>query len=385
MINPRVAALNRSSTLKLTALTKKLKGEGKDVVNFTAGEPDFDTPDFIKIAAKAAIDSGFTKYTPSAGDLGLREAIVTKLKNENGITYSASDIIVASGAKYAIYIALITALDFGDEVILPAPYWVSYPEMIGLCGAKVKLLATKKEENFKVTAVALENLMTPKTRMLIMNYPGNPTGITYSKSELEAIAKVAIKHKFYVLSDEIYEKLIYDGLKHVSFASLPDVHDITLTINGFSKSASMTGWRLGYLAGPSAFIEQAGKVVDHTTSCASSISQKAGLAALKDNSWQTHMTKEFEKRRDVLFAALQKCAPKLIPIKPEGSFYMFCDIRKTGLKSDEFCSKLLEKYLVSVIPADAFGAEGYIRISFSASIADIEKGAARIKQFLDGL
>jgi len=386
MINPQVGALNRSSTLKLTALTKKLKKEGKDVVNFTAGEPDFDTPDFIKKAAKAAIDAGFTKYTPSTGALELREAIVQKLKDDNGLTYTANDIIVSSGAKYAIYIAMLTALEQGSEVILPVPYWVSYPEMIRLCGAQVKFLPCRKEDGFKIDIKALEKAVTPKTRMLVMNYPANPTGVTYTREELLPIAQLAVKKNFYVLSDEIYEKIIFDGLKHISFGALSaDTHKITLTVNGFSKSSAMTGWRLGYLAGPAEFIAQASKVADHTTSCASSISQKAGLAALTDTSWQAAMCKEFEKRRDILFKGLSTCGEKFIPYKPQGAFYMFCDIRKTGLKSDQFCTKLLEKHLVSCIPADSFGAEGYIRLSFATSIADIEKGILRIKKFLGEL
>jgi len=385
MINPQVSALNSSSTLKLTALTRKLKKEGKDVVNFTAGEPDFDTPDFIKKAAKEAIDAGFTKYTPSAGALELREAIVKKLKEDNGLTYTANDIIVTSGAKYAIYIAMLTALDQGGEVILPEPYWVSYPEMICLCHGKVKFLPARAETGFKINIKDLEKAVTAKTRMLVMNYPCNPTGVTYTRGELLPIAQLAVKKNFYVLSDEIYEKLIYDGLKHISFAALPDTHKITLTVNGFSKSSAMTGWRLGYLAGPTEFIAQASKVADHTTSCASSISQKAGLAALTDKSWQEAMRKEFEKRRNFLFKGLSACGEKLTPFNPQGAFYMFCDIRKTGLKSGQFCAQLLEKYLVSCIPADSFGAEGYIRLSFATSMEDIEKGVTRIRKFLGEL
>ena len=385
MINPQVSALNGSSTLKLTALTKKLKKEGKDVVNFTAGEPDFDTPDFIKKAAKAAIDEGFTKYTPSAGVLELREAIVGKFKEDNGLAYSPNDIIVTSGAKYAIYIAMLTALDQGSEVILPVPYWVSYPEIVRLCRGQVKFLPAREEDGFKINIKELEKAVTSKTRMLVMNYPANPTGVTYTREELLPIAQLAVKKNFYVLSDEIYEKLLYDGLNHVSFASLADAHKITLTVNGFSKSSAMTGWRLGYLAGPAEFIAQASKVADHTTSCACSISQKAGLAALTDKSWQEAMCKEFEKRRNLLFEGLSACGKKLVPLKPQGAFYMFCDIRKAGLKSDQFCAQLLEKRLVSCIPADSFGAEGYIRLSFATSIADIEKGVARIKSFLGEL
>ena len=384
MINHRVSALKGSSTLKSTALTNKLKKEGKDVVNFTAGEPDFDTPDFVKAAAKDAIDKGLTKYTPSAGYLDLRQAIAKKLQTENGLTYADGDIIVTTGAKYAIYIGLVTVLCEGDEVLLPAPYWVSYPEMVNLCGAKVKLICTEPQNNFRIDLKVLEKSITPKTKLLILNYPSNPTGNTYSKKELEAIAAIVDKHDLYVLSDEIYEKLLYDGQKHVSFAGLPKMHARTLTVNGFSKSAAMTGWRLGYLAGPTEIMIQACKVVDHTTSCACSISQRAGLAAFSDTGWQKAMNQEFEKRRNVLYQGLSGLE-KLIPFKPQGAFYMFCDISKTGLKSEEFCSKLLADQLVSCIPADSFGAEGYIRLSFATSMADIEKGITRIKKFLNSL
>jgi len=376
--------LSSSSTLKITALTKKLKKEGKDVVNFAAGEPDFDTSSFIKEKAKLAIDQGSTKYTPSAGTNELREAICRKLKEENKIPCESSNIIVTSGAKYAIFASMVTLLDKGEEALVPSPFWVSYPEMIKLCGAKAKIIKTKAKDNFKLTADALSRAISKKTKLLILNYPCNPTGVTYAESELKAIYEVVKDKNIIVLSDEIYEILTYDGAKHISFASIGDAHKFTVTINGFSKSFSMTGWRLGYLEAASNFIEAISKVIDHTTSCASSVSQAAGLAAIEDKKWPQTMRGEFESRRNLLFNGLS-ALKKIKPFKPSGTFYMFCDIKKSGLSSVDFSSNLLDKHLVSTIPADSFGAEGFIRLSFATSTQDIEKGIERIKTFTLGL
>ncbi|MCP4652466.1 MAG: pyridoxal phosphate-dependent aminotransferase [Candidatus Omnitrophica bacterium] len=384
MMNPRVTSLNRSSTLKITALTKKLKKEGKDVVNFAAGEPDFDTPDFIKQGAKEAIDSGFTKYTPSTGILDLKQSLAEKLNNENSLSVGPGNIIVTTGAKYSLFVAIFGLLSPGDEVILPAPFWVSYPEMIKLAGATVKKLSTTKENDFKILPDDLKAAITSKTKLLILNYPANPTGATYSREELEAIWEIVKGKDIFVLSDEIYEKLLYDGQTHVSFASLAGADKQTLTVNGFSKSSAMTGWRLGYLVGPQDFISEVTKIVDHTTSCACSVSQKAALAALKDKKWQTDMVKEFELRRNLLFGGLTEC-DKITPVKPKGAFYMFCDITETGLSSFDFCSQLLNKELVSCIPADGFGAEGFVRMSFATSTESIQKGIDRIKKFVSEL
>ncbi len=381
MINPRVSALNKSATLKITALTKKLIKEGKDVVNFAAGEPDFDTPDFIKAQAKQAIDQGFTKYTPSAGTPNLRQLIAAKLKSENNISFKESNIIVTSGAKYAIYVALLSLLDIGDEVILPAPYWVSYPEMLKLCGAKPIFLETDEEDNFKISPEKLKNSITDKTKVLILNYPANPTGATYSRAELEAIAEVIADKNIFVISDEIYEVLTYDGLKHTSFGSLPGMEDLTVTINGCSKTFSMTGWRIGYLAAADEIISQASKIIDHTTSCACSISQRAAAAAFKDQEWKNKVRQTFCTRRNQLFSGLKTC-DKILPLKPQGTFYLFCDIRRTNLTSFDFASQLLNQQLVSCIPASAFGKEGFVRISFATSQEQIQKGLERIKQFL---
>jgi len=381
MINPQVSSLNKSTTLKITALTKKLIREGKDVVNFAGGEPDFDTPLFIKEAAKAAIDKGFTKYTPSTGTVELKEAIAAKLNRENNIKASASSIIVTSGAKYAIFVAMFSLLAPGDEVIIPSPYWVSYPEMVKLTLAKTVVLSTKRSNDFKIDPAELEKAVTPKTKLLILNYPSNPTGVTYSREELEAILEVVKKNKIFVLSDEIYEALIYDRREHISFASLPEAFESTITINGFSKTFSMTGWRIGYLVADEKIINEASKVIDHTTSCASSVSQSAALAALGDRDWQGQIRNKFQKRRDAIWEGLSAYR-ELKPVKPQGTFYLFCDIRGSGLSSFDFSTRLLENFLTSCIPADSFGQEGYVRFSFSTSLEQIAKGVQRVGEFL---
>jgi len=382
MINPQVSSLNKSATLKITALTKKLIREGKDVVNFAAGEPDFDTPRFIKEKAKIAIDKGLTKYTPSAGWIELKEAIAAKLNQENKIQASASNIIVTSGAKYAIFTAMFTLLSPGDEVIIPSPYWVSYPEMVKLIAAKTVVLPTKRSNDFKVDPEELEKAITSKTKLLILNYPNNPTGATYSRQELEEILAVVKEKKILVLSDEIYEILTYDSREHTSFASLPDAFSSTITINGFSKTFSMTGWRIGYLVADERIINEASKIIDHTTSCASSISQSAALAALGNKEWQEEIRNKFQERRDALWEGLSAFS-ELKPVKPQGTFYLFCDIRGSGLGSFDFATKLLENFLTSCIPADVFGEEGYLRCSFSTSLEQIAKGVQRIGDFLN--
>ncbi|MCF7874663.1 MAG: pyridoxal phosphate-dependent aminotransferase [Candidatus Omnitrophica bacterium] len=384
LINPQVLSLTKSATLKITSLTKQIKKQGKDVVNFAAGEPDFDTPDFIKSAAKEAIDQGFTKYTPSSGDNNLKKAIADKLKSQNNIPVESENIIVTSGAKYAIFIALLSLASREDEILIPLPYWVSYPEMVKLTPGKARFIELPEENNFKLTPELLKKSITAKTKALIFNYPNNPTGTTYSKEELLAISEVIKDAKITVISDEIYEALVYDKKKHTSLACLNSMQDHTITIGGFSKSFSMTGWRVGYLAASNDFIKEASKIVGHTTSCPCSISQAAAIAALEGKEWQSQVGARFEERRDLLYKGLDKIA-KIRPLKPEGTFYMFSDIRETGLNSLDFCSRLLEEELVSCIPASAFGKEGFIRISFSTSLEQIKKGIDRISRFISTL
>ncbi len=384
MLNPQVLSLTKSATLKITALTKQIRKQGKDVVNFAGGEPDFDTPDFIKKAAKEAIDEGFTKYTPSSGDVRLKEAIANKLKNQNNIAASKDNIVVTSGAKYAIYLALLALAAPGDEILIPSPYWVSYPEMVKLTAAKAKFIELPEENGFKLSPEILKNSISPKTKAIIFNYPSNPTGVTYTKEELEDLIKIIEENKIYVISDEIYEALVYDGLAHTSLASLGLAGERVITVNGFSKSFSMTGWRVGYLAANQNFIDEISKICGHTTSCPCSISQVAALAALEDKKWEEQIKVKFEERRNLIFQRLSQ-SEKIKPTNPEGTFYMFCDIRGTGLSSFDFCSRLLDEKLVSCIPAAPFGKEGFIRLSFSASIDQINKGADRICDFIKKL
>ncbi|MCF7871302.1 MAG: pyridoxal phosphate-dependent aminotransferase [Candidatus Omnitrophica bacterium] len=384
LINPQVSSLTKSATLKITSLTKQIKKQGKDVVNFAAGEPDFDTPDFIKNAAKEAIDRGFTKYTPSSGDNDLKKAIAGKLKKQNNIPVESENIIVTAGAKYAIFISLLALASWEDEILIPLPYWVSYPEMVKLTSGKAKFIELPEENNFKLTPELLQKSITAKTKALIFNYPSNPTGTTYSKKELLAISEVIKDAKISVISDEIYEALVYDKKKHTSLACLNSMQDYTITVGGFSKSFSMTGWRVGYLAANNNFIKEVSKIVGHTTSCPCSISQAAAMAALGEKEWQGQISARFEKRRNLLFKGLDKIS-KIRPLKPDGTFYMFSDIRETGLNSFDFCSRLLEEELVSCIPASSFGKEGFIRISFSASSEQIKKGIDRIDKFVKQL
>ncbi|MFC1674868.1 pyridoxal phosphate-dependent aminotransferase [Candidatus Omnitrophota bacterium] len=378
--------VKRSATLAITAKAKKLRAEGKDVTNFASGEPDFDTPDLIKQAAKQAIDSGFTKYTPSAGIPELKEAISQKFKNDNSLNYEPGQIVVSCGAKHSIYNTLTVLVNKGDEVIIPSPHWVSYPEMVHLCQGSPRFIKTRSQDGFKISPEELKRNITSKTKLLILNSPSNPTGCLYSKNELEKIAEICVARKVFVLSDEIYEKIIYDGLSCTSIASLgKDINDFTVTVNGLSKSSSMTGWRIGYLGGPYDIVTAVTKLQDHSTSCPSSISQKAAVAALSaPGDVLEKMRAEFQKRRDCMSAGLERI-DKLGYFLPQGAFYMFCDISKTQLDSLTFADRLLEEASVSVIPGVSFGRDDYVRMSFATGTPEIEKGIRRIKDWITPL
>lgn len=325
----RVSDIGESVTLEITSKAKKMAKEGIDVVSFAAGEPDFDTPDFIKEAAIKAINEGFTKYTPSSGMLELREAIARKFKKDNNLDYSPAEVVVSNGAKHSLYNIFQVICEKGDEVIIPAPYWLSYPAMVNLAEAKSVFVNTGLKNNFKVTEKELEASITDKTRCLILNSPSNPTGSLYGLDELKVIARLAVKHKFFVISDEIYEKLVYDDKPYVSIGSLgSDIRDLTITVNGVSKSYSMTGWRIGYAAGPIEVMKAIANVQSHATSNPCSISQKATLAGLEgDQKFILKMRTEFQKRRDLMVSRLNKMK-NISCIKPEGAFYVFCDISK---------------------------------------------------------
>lgn len=387
-IAKRVAGITPSLTLAITSKASEMKQQGLDVVNFAAGEPDFDTPVYIKEAAIRAIKEGFTKYTPATGYQQLKEAISRKLAQDSHIHYSPSQIIVSSGAKHALYNILQVLCEKGDEIVIASPYWVSYPQMIKLAGAKVRTIKTKAENGFKLDKKSLSCNITRKTKILILNSPGNPTGCVYSHQELAQIAEVIIRHNLYVISDEIYEKLIFNQKKHISFASLnKKVFKRTIVISGVSKSYAMTGWRIGYLAcAEQRIIEAISNLQSHSTSNPCSISQKAAweaLAKTKKNQLNC-MVKGFQLRRDCMLRGLEKVAG-FSPFKPDGAFYVFCKISKAGLDSTTFAQRLLKQTKVAVIPGKAFGRDDYIRLSFTTSREQIKKGIGRIKDWVEKL
>ena len=381
-ISERAAQLTPSLTLSIDSKAKAMKAEGIDVCGFGAGEPDFDTPEHIKTAAIAALQAGFTKYTPSAGIPELRQAIAEKLAADNGLTYRAGQVIVSNGAKHSCYNAILATCQPGDEVIIPAPYWVSYPDMVRLVGAEPVIVPTMERNNWKMRAEDFENAMTPRTKMLIMNSPCNPTGSVYTQEELEAIVEVARGEDIYILSDEIYEKLVYDDARHVSIASLSkEAYDLTITVNGFSKSYAMTGWRLGYLAAPEAVAKAVDSIQSHTTANPSSFSQRGALAALKgDQQSVADMREEFDMRRNYMVDRLSKI-PNVTAVKPQGAFYVLVNVSQLGLTSQNFADRLLSKSNVAVVPGAAFGDDRTIRLSYATSIDIIKKGLDRFQDF----
>ncbi len=390
-ISARAAGIAPSPTLAITAKAKKLKAEGKDVVGFGAGEPDFDTPQTIKDAAIAAINAGFTKYTPSAGTDELRKAIAEKFSKENGIACEAAQVVVSCGAKHSITNIFQALLDEGDEVLIPAPYWVSYPEMVKMAGGKPVILDTLEDDDFRVSAKRVEAAISTRTKIFVLCSPSNPTGSMYHREHLEALAKVLTKRGVIVLSDEIYEKLVYGGAKHVSYASLsPETLASTITVNGMSKAYSMTGWRIGYAVGPLAVMKAIDNMQSHATSNPTSISQKAALVALLGSQAPVDaMRQEFEKRREVMVNALN-AIPGITCVRPEGAFYAFPNVSAHFGKqlngrvikdSTDFSSLFLEESLVAVVPGADFGARDYIRLSYATDMASITKGLDRLKEF----
>jgi aspartate aminotransferase len=381
-ISERAAQLTPSLTLSIDSKAKAMKAEGLDVCGFGAGEPDSDTPEHIKRAAIEALEAGFTKYTPNAGIPELRQAIADKLAADNGLNYRAGQIVVSNGAKHACYNAILATCQPGDEVIIPAPYWVSYPDMVRLVGAEPVIVPTSERNAWKMRPEDFENAMTPRTKMLIMNSPGNPTGSVYTREELEAIVNVAAEEDIYVLSDEIYEKLVYDDAKHVSIGSLSkEAYDLTITVNGFSKSYAMTGWRLGYLAAPDAVSRAVDSIQSHTSSNPSSFSQYGALAALKgDQQPLADMREEFDMRRNYMFDRLSKIS-NITAIKPQGAFYILVNISQLGLTSQNFADRLLSKANVAVVPGAAFGDDRTVRFSYATSLDVIKKGLDRFQDF----
>ena len=390
----RVLSIQESSTLQMAKLTRELNAQGMDIINLTLGEPDFDTPKHIGEAAKKAIDEGYTHYTPVAGTQELREAIVAKLKRDNGLTYSPSQIIVSTGAKQSIMNIVLAVVDEGDEVIIPAPFWVSYPEMVKLAEGKVVHVSATVENDYKITPAQLEAAITPKTRAFIYSSPSNPTGFFYTKEELAGLAAVFAKHpNIIIISDEIYEYINYTG-SHASLAEFPEIHDRVVVVNGMSKGFAMTGWRVGYTAGPEWIARACEKLQGQFTSGTSSISQKASLAALTSDLAPTYaMRNEFLRRRDLIVERL-RAAKGLKYSVPTGAFYLFPDVSYYFGKSyngitikdaDELSLYLLKEGKVSTVSGSGFGGANCLRLSFATSEENINKACDRIIEALGKL
>ena len=396
MISDRVKNIKPSLTLEITDKARKMKAEGISVIGFGAGEPDFNTPDYINAAAKKAIDIGFTKYTPASGTPQLKKAICEKFLKDNGLYYEPEQIVVSSGAKSSLYHAICAMVNPGDEVILPTPYWLTYPELIGLAQGKTVYVDCVKENGYKMTADRLEKAITEKTKCVIINSPNNPTGAVYSEDELKSIAKVIEKHGLYVISDEIYEKLVYGGAKHYSIACCSDyMKEHTVVVNGVSKSYAMTGWRIGYFAAPRDIAKAAASMQSHTASNPCSISQYASVEALtspESDKFISEMQKTFDERRKYMVEVLQN-TENVVCIEPKGAFYVFADVSACyGKKfngapingSLSFADAALNKG-VAVVPGLAFGDDNCIRLSYAISLADIKEGLERLKSFIKEL
>ena len=382
-ISSRAKIINPSPTLAITAKANKMKAEGINVISFGAGEPDFDTPVFIKDAAKIALDKGFTKYTPTSGIIELKKAICEKFKKDNTLEYSTEETLVSCGAKHSIFNIILTLCDEDDEVIIPSPYWVSYPEMVKVAGAKPVIIKTHQNFNFKITLHQLKEAISPKTKIFILNSPSNPTGMVYNESELKSLAKVIVDSGIYCISDEIYEKIIYDT-KHISIASLgEEIKKLTLVVNGVSKSYSMTGWRIGYAAGPKEIIQAMSNLQDHSTSNPTSIAQHATVEALKGSQQELQkMVSEFEKRREYMVDTVNSING-ISTIRPDGAFYCWINVsRLIGKNFDDKTIKdsliltdlLLTESKVAVVPGVVFGDDDFIRLSYATSMENIVEG-----------
>lgn len=385
-------AVRASTTLAVDSLAKQMKADGLDVVGFGTGEPDFNTPDNINMAGIKAICDGKTKYTPAAGIIPLRKAIAQRLKEDCGVDYDYTQIVVASGAKHSVYIALAAITNPGDEIIIPAPFWVSYYEMVRMVGGTPIIVEAGEKQSFKITAEQLEAAITDKTKCLMLNNPSNPTGMIYSKDELSAIADVCVKHDLYILADEIYYQLIYDGIEFTSIASLgEDVKERTLLINGVSKSYAMTGWRVGYCAANKTLAKIMSNFLSHSTGAPSTISQWASVEALTGPQEGIEaMRLAFLERRDYIVKRINSI-PDVSCIKPNGAFYVMMNIEKLVGKTlggkliendDDFAVALLEKALVAVVPCSGFGMKNFVRWSYAASMENIEKGLDRLEKFV---
>ncbi len=388
------SAVQASSTMAIDALAKQMKADGIDVIGFGAGEPDFNTPDHIKAAADRAIADNVTRYTPASGTVALKQAVCQRMKEDCGLDYKPSQVVVSSGAKHCVYIALRALVDPGDEIILPAPFWVSYLELIKMVGAEPVVVTAEESAGFKMTAEQLAAAITPRTKALILNNPSNPTGMVYSREELAAIARVCVEKDIYVISDEIYYGLLYDGVKSVSFASLgEDVKERTILINGVSKSYAMTGWRIGYLLSSERIAKVMSNFLSHSTGSPSSVSQAASVAALTGpQDCVEEMRQAFEERRNYIVERVN-AMEGVSCIRPEGAFYIMMNVEKqlgrtlhgeTISSSDDFSAALLKHGLVATVPCSGFGAPSFVRWSYAASLDSIRKGMDRLEEFLKG-
>lgn len=387
MYSQKIQNLSESATIAISTLASELKAKGRDVLSFSAGEPDFDTPQVIKDEAIRALNSGFTKYTAVPGIPELREAIAKKLKRENGLSYTPKQVLVSNGAKQSLFNIFQALVNDGDEVIVPAPYWVTYPELVIYSGGKPVFITTDENSNFKITAKQLKNAITPKTKILVLTTPSNPTGMVYTKAELTEIAEVLKDTKIWVVSDEMYEKLVY-GVKFTSTASISDdMMKRTITVNGLSKSVAMTGWRMGYLATTDdKLVKLMDNLQSQCTSNINSITQKASVVALNGDADRDieMMRQAFEKRRDLACDLINNIGGLSVQ-KPQGAFYLFINIKgvaKFGGDSMKFCSELLSREGVALVPGSAFGMDGYVRLSFACSTEQIIEGIKRIEKFV---
>ena len=375
-------SLTPSLTLAVTNKAKEMKARGEQVYGLAGGEPDKDTPENIKKAAIEALNNGATKYTPSVGLPQLRQAISDKLKRDNGLNYTPDQICVCSGAKPAVYTALRATISAGDEVIIPSPYWVSYPSMVELCGGTPVYVETKAENGWKITPEEFENAMTPRTKMIILTTPHNPTGTVYTEEELRALGQIAVDEDILIIADEIYEHLVYGDTKHVSMASLSEeIYNLTITINGFSKGYAMTGWRLGYSAAPEHIAKYIKLIQDHTASNATTFCQYGAIEALSgDQSFIADLREEYDFRRQYVYSRLS-VMPKIKVVEPKGAFYFFIDTTELGMGSLELCEKLLDRYKVAAVPGIAFGNDNAIRISYCTSLDVLKEGLDRLEDF----
>lgn len=390
VLSQRAKAIKPSPTLAIDAKAKALKAQGVDVIGFGVGEPDFDTPQNIKEAGIKAIEKGFTKYCPVGGTDDLKDAIIEKLKKDNGLSYERGEIIVSCGAKHSLYNIAMAVLEKGDEVIIPAPYWVSYPDIVSLADAVPVIVNTSEKNGFKMTAEEFKKALTPRTKAVVINSPSNPTGSSYSRKELEGMAEVAVKNKVLIISDDIYEKLVYDGFEFVSIASLgKELKDLTIVVNGVSKAYAMTGWRIGYAGGPKEIVTAMTNIQSQSTSNPASIAMKASAEALKGPQDAVNaMVREFDRRRVYMVERLNSIKG-ITCLRPNGAFYAFPNIsgllgksfNGRALKdSSDVASLLLEEVRVALVPGSAFGAEGYLRLSYATSMENIKEGIDRIEK-----